>query len=90
MKLQHCGNDEKKVHEITRAARWMDLRTCNSLSTTQAWKFRGGDALVVVVNAPYGGITGYSIVRIGKKVQVIEGAIKPVLEALGKKNISII
>jgi len=90
MKLHHCGDDMNKAHELTRAMRWNDYRVCNSLSTTQVWKWHGGDAIVVVANDHYGRLTGYSVVRMGKKVQVFEGAIKPVLEALGKKNISIV
>lgn len=90
MKIHPCGDDMNKAHELTRAKRWSDMRVCNSLTTTQVWKWRGGDAIVVLAKDPYSSTPkGYSVVRMGKKVEVYEGAIRPVLEGLGIKKVEV-
>jgi hypothetical protein len=90
MKIQLRGNDLNEAHADTRAVRWSDLRTCNSLTTTQVWKWRGGDAIVVLANDPYSRLPkSYVVIRKGKKVQVIEGALHDALLATGTEKYTI-
>lgn len=70
------------VHNDTKVVRYTDLRVCDWLSTTQAWAWEGGDALVVLTGrCPY--VQDYTVIRTGDKVQVIPGSLAMAMSAIG-------
>lgn len=75
------GIDKRTVE--TRYSHWL---TKDWLSTTQAWSWKGGDAIVVMASDYYGRPVGRFVVRLGDKIQVHEaefGGISGVLKMLG-------
>lgn len=75
------GIDPRTVEE-----RYSNYLTKGWLSTTQAWSWDGGDAIVVMANDHWGQLTGLFVVRRGSRIHVIEaasGGIQGVLRSLG-------
>ena len=70
------------VHSDTKLVRYTDLRVCDWFPTTQAWAWKGGDALVVVTgHCPR--VQDYTVIRTGDKVQVIPGSLAQAMAVLG-------
>jgi len=67
-----CTRDQ--IDPRTEEVRATDYRVSNSLSTTQCWKWDGGDALVVVGARPAwdGSFPNFVVIRRGAEVQVLE------------------
>lgn len=75
------GIDKRTVEE--RYSNWL---TKNWFPTTQAWSWKGGDAIVVMAQDYWGQSTGLFVVRQGDKVSVHEaayGGIQGMLKTLG-------
>lgn len=72
--------DISKVDQRTQYRRWSDPLTCGWLSTSQAWAFEGGDALVVVGELG-GQVTGFTVLRLADKVSVFVGSLHAALRA---------
>jgi hypothetical protein len=76
----------KGIDKRTVEARYTHWLTKNWLSTTQAWSWKGGDAIVVMADDSWGRLTGLFVVRQGDKIEVHEaeyGGIQGALKTLG-------
>jgi len=76
----------KGISKKTVAARWSHWLTKDWLTTTQAWSWKGGDAIVVLGNDYWGRTTGRFVIRQGTKIEVHEfeyGGIQGALKTLG-------
>lgn len=82
--LIHHGDNEINASELTRQVRWGDPRTYKWLSTTQVWSWGNGrcDAIVVMTGS-VGNATAYVVIRMGKRVEVVEGSLNSAMSAFG-------
>lgn len=80
----HHGIDEKKAHSDTRVVRNTDWRTAPWYSTSQVWSWDDGacDA-IVVVTGELGNVRGYTVIRMGTRVEVVEGSLDSTMRAFG-------
>jgi len=72
-----------KINQATKDVRYNDYRLSNWLGETQLWAWGGGDAMVVVTGTLPGRVTGYTVIRVGKTVRVIEGSVNNALREMG-------
>jgi len=85
------GDDVALAHKLTQDLRYSDDRVKYSLTVTQVWTWKGGDAIVVLVKNPYGNLPlGHTVIRVGKKVQVIEAPLVGALRQVGIQNFKIV
>ena len=85
LKLRNI-NTYEGIDPRTVEARYSHWLTKDWFPTTQAWSWKGGDAIVVMANDYYGRPTGRFVVRRGDKIEVHEaesGGISGVLKMLG-------
>lgn len=91
LRVKARGDDVSVVHKSTLALRFSDYRVRTSLTTTQVWTWKGGDAIIVLAADPYSRLPkGYTVLRIGKKVEVYEGPLAHALRTAGIENFKIV
>lgn len=79
-KIKVIGYDE--LHADTKAVRWEDARTSGWLTTSTCFAWKGGEA-VGVVTGHHPNVRCYTIIRLGKKVSVVEGSLRDAMRAFG-------
>jgi hypothetical protein len=71
-----------KINQATKDVRYNDYRLSNWLGETQLWAWKGGDAMVVVTGyCP--NVIGYTVIRVGNTVKVLEGSLNQALRGMG-------
>jgi hypothetical protein len=84
------GDNINVVAKATLDLRYSDYRTQYELTVTQTWTWKGGDAIVLLVKNPYGNLPRpCTVIRVGKKVQVIEAPLATALPQVGIPNFKI-
>lgn len=84
------GDNIDVVNKATLDLRYSDYRTQYELTVTQTWTWKGGDAIVLLVKNPYGNLPRpCTVIRVGKKVQVIEAPLASALPQVGIPNFKI-
>ena len=78
--LRHHGNDYKGLHSDTVCLRWTHVIMSESLSTTQAWSWDDGDA-IVVVSGPRG--EAWTAIRNEGVVTAVPGSLNDAMGAIG-------
>lgn len=78
--LNHHGVNISKAHSDTQCVRYSHHIVGFSLSTTQVWSWKGGDAIVVVVG-PQG--DGWTVIRNEGTVTAVPGSLHVAMQAVG-------